>query len=229
VLYPLMQGYDSVALNADVELGGSDQRFNLLAGRALQRRYGQEPQDIVTSSLLEGTDGRKMSSSWGNVINVADEPGDMFGKVMSVRDELIIRYFELCTDVTLSEIADIKRGLESGVNPRDAKIRLATEIVALYHGADAAKKAHESFLTAFTKGGIPDDAPTVVIASGTPLIEALLSANVVASKTEARRLFEAGAIKRVDADEIKMTDPEGSVTESMALRVGKHRFVRFEV
>ncbi len=149
VMYPLMQGYDSVAVKADIELGGTDQRFNLLAGRTIQPAYDQKPQDIVITKFpLEGPDGRKMSSSWGNGINITDEPNDMFGKVMSVRDDLIVKYFELATRVPTDEIKEIEENLKNS-NPREIKARLAEEIVTLYHGADKAKKARAEFDNVF--------------------------------------------------------------------------------
>jgi tyrosyl-tRNA synthetase len=144
LMYPLMQGYDSVAVKADVELGGTDQRFNLLAGRTIQPLYSQVSQDIIMMDLLEGTDGRKMSSSWGNVINITDEPNNMFGKVMSIGDNLILRYFKLATKVPLEEIKVFKKQLEDGANPRDIKISLAEELTALYHSKKDAEKANYS-------------------------------------------------------------------------------------
>ncbi len=206
LLYPLMQGYDSVAVRADVEIGGTDQRFNLLAGRDIQKLYNQESQDILTNELLEGTDGRKMSSSWGNVINLTDEPNDMFGKVMSVKDELVRKYFELATRVPMEEIPKIVEQ-----HPKDAKIRLAYEITKIYHGEDAAQKARENFEKTFSKGGIPDDVKTVTAQKDEPLVEILLREGVVSSKTEFNRLQKDGAIEEM---------------ESGVYRVGKHRFLK---
>ncbi|MDP4020793.1 MAG: tyrosine--tRNA ligase, partial [Candidatus Adlerbacteria bacterium] len=155
VLYPLMQGYDSVAVKADVELGGVDQRFNLLAGRTLQEHFGQPPQQVVMTTFpIEGPDGRKMSSSWGNTINFNDSPETMYGRIMSIRDELVEKYFTLLTRVSVPEVQEILRG-----HPRDAKKRLAKEIVTLYHGPDAAEKAAAGFMK-------PDDAPTIEVARG---------------------------------------------------------------
>src|SRR6185369_15888097 len=152
MLYPLMQGYDSIMVKADVELGGTDQRFNLLAGRKLQSVKGDEPQDIVMTDLILGTDGRKMSSSWGNTINLLDAPEDMFGKVMSIPDELIMSYFVHCTRVPMKDIAGMAEEIVTGGNPRDAKVRLAKEIVTLYHGKDEAEKAEKYFIETFSKG-----------------------------------------------------------------------------
>lgn len=208
MLYPLMQGYDSVAVKADVELGGTDQRFNLLAGRKIQEMYGQEAQDIVMTGLLEGTDGRKMSSSWGNVINLGDEPSEMFGKVMSVKDELVKKYFDLCTRVPMEEVEEILSG-----HPKEAKMRLAYEIVRLYHGEAEAASARDSFDSAFSKGGIPEDILTVKISQNTQLVDILLEQGLVSSKTEFTRLSKAGAIKEIDIG---------------VYRIGKHRFIKIE-
>src|SRR3989338_2278437 len=158
LLYHLMQGYDSVAIKADVEIGGTDQRFNLLAGRELQRYYGQEPQDIITNPLIEGLDGRKMSSSWGNTINLFDSANEMFGKVMSLKDELIIKYFILTTRVSLAEIEKYQKELTNG-NPRDYKIKLAFEIVRFYHSENDAKEAQEYFIKTFSKKETPETMP----------------------------------------------------------------------
>ena len=209
MFYPLMQGYDSVAIQADVELGGTDQRYNLLAGRRIQPLYNQEPQDIMMMDLLEGTNGRKMSSSWGNVINIMDKASDMFGKVMSLHDGLIERYFTLCTKVSLGEIAKIMRS-----HPKDAKMRLAYEITKLYHGEDMAEEARDNFTKTFVKGGIPEDIKTVRVSKSTPLVEILLKQGLVSSKTEFNRLNKAGAIKEI---------------ESGVYRIGKHRFLRIEI
>jgi tyrosyl-tRNA synthetase len=161
VLYPLMQGYDSVAVKADVELGGTDQRFNLLAGRTMQPHFKQAPQDILMNPLVEGTDGRKMSSSWGNTINFSDTPNDMFGKVMSIGDNLIIKYFTYFTRVSMDDIEHIQAGLKQGMNPRDAKVTLAEEIVRMYHGEKAAAEAVAYFQSVFGKKEKPTDMPTL--------------------------------------------------------------------
>jgi len=207
LLYPIMQGYDSVAVKADVELGGTDQRFNLLAGRDIQKFYGQEPQDIMTTELLEGTDGRKMSSSWGNVINITNSPRDMFGKVMSINDELIPKYFELCTRNDSWELEDIKK------EPRQYKISLAKDIITLYHSRDAALKAADEFINIFSEDGVPEDIKTVTAQSNEPLVEILLREGIVSSKTEFNRLNKEGAIKEI---------------ENGVYRIGKHRFLRIE-
>lgn len=218
VLYPLMQGYDSVAVQADVELGGSDQRFNVLAGRPLQEKYGQKPQQCLLLSLLAGTDGEKMSKSKGNVINIDDTPNDMFGKVMSARDEVMREFFILATRVPTERITEFLSG-----HPRDAKRALATELVTMYHGSKAAQKAREHFENTFASGGVPDEAHDVIVGED-GLMEALVSSSIVPSKAEYRRLISAGAVRVVRTDE-KITEhslpPFGEV-----IRIGKHRFVR---
>lgn len=225
VLYPLMQGYDSVAIEADVELGGTDQRFNLLAGRTLQERYGQEPQDLVISPLIPGLDGRKMSSSWGNTINLNDEPFDMFGKVMRLADELVVPYFINTTRVSIGDIDTLRQSMEQGaLNPRDAKLHLAHEIVSLYHGDEAAAHAQEQFTKTFSEGGVPDDAPQVEVKAGSPLVDVLLAQNLIDSKSEFRRLIGEGAIFDVERGE-KITDADAHVERSCALRIGKKRFI----
>lgn len=221
VLYPLMQGYDSVAVEADVEVGGTDQKFNLLAGRTLQEHFGQTPQNIITNPLIDGLDGRKMSSSWGNTINLTTPPNDMYGKVMSMHDDAITKYFTLCTRVPLSEIAEIERELSSGQNPRDAKMRLAREVVALYHGTDAAHAAESSFIEMFQKGVVPED--VVEVAGGNDVAAALIAAGVVESKSELARLLKAGAVS--DAKTGEKYDTVNGV-QGVTLKVGKRRFVR---
>ncbi|MEX2013569.1 MAG: tyrosine--tRNA ligase [Parcubacteria group bacterium] len=215
LLYPLMQGYDSVAVRADVELGGTDQRFNLLTGRRIQPLYNQEPQDIMMMDLLEGIDGRKMSSAWGNVINIMDEPHDMFGKVMSVKDGLIVKYFELCTRVPMSEVKEIASDLANRkLHPKETKMRLAKEIVALYHGKETAEEAKKNFEETFSKGGVPKNIPVAKVKAGTPLVETFLAHGTVSSKSEFNRLEKAGAIEKM---------------QNGVYRIGKHRFLRIEI
>lgn len=221
VLYPLMQGYDSVAVNADVELGGTDQRFNLLAGRSLQEHFGQEPQGIIMGPLMNGTDGRKMSSSWGNTITLTMEPHDMYGKVMSMADSEIIPYFINCTRVTLEEVNTMKSALQEGVNPRDMKMKLARVIVSMYHNEVDAEGAEKNFIETFQKGGVPDD----VLEVKPDYIEALLTHGVVASKTELRRLLEDGGVRNAESGE-KLEVLPTTVTDSLVLKIGKRRFVK---
>ncbi len=218
MIYPLMQGYDSVATHADIELGGIDQKFNLLAGRTLQENYGQEPQGLVMNSLIEGLDGRKMSSSWNNTITLTMPAVEMYGKLMSIDDTQIRNYFEMCTRVPRHEIANI---LES--HPKEAKMSLSYEITSLYHGVNAARQAQESFVATFSKGEIPKDIPTVTVPSGYSLLEALSSLGE--SHSELRRLVSAGAISNIETGEV-LRDIPTSLTESKTLRIGKHRFLR---
>lgn len=227
VLYPLMQGYDSVAIHADVELGGTDQRFNLLAGRTLQEKFRQEPQDIIMNPLIEGIDGRKMSSSWGNTIALTAAPNDMYGKVMSMGDEQIGSYFEICTRVPLREVSEVRAGLADGtLHPKEAKMRLARELVALYHGVTSAKSAEESFVSTFSEGVAPSDAPVILVQYATEIPDELVRAGIVPSKTELRRLVDAGAVRIVGGAIVSALD---AISEFPAvLRIGKHRFVRIE-
>lgn len=193
-LYPLMQGYDSVAIKADVEIGGTDQRFNLLAGRKLQQKYSQAPQNIITNPLMEGTDGRKMSSSWGNTINLTEEPNQMFGKVMSIKDDLIIRYFILATRVPMKDIKKYDKEIKWGANPRDFKLKLAFEIVKFYHNEKIAKEAWDYFLKTFSKKEIPDDL-IVVRVKEHDILSVLIELEVCRSRSEARRVIEQGGVK----------------------------------
>lgn len=227
VLYPMMQGYDSVAVKADVELGGTDQRFNLLAGRVMQKSYGQEPQDVMMLPLLEGLDGRKMSSSWGNVITLNDEPNDMFGKVMSLKDDLIIRYFELATDVSMVDIKELKQLMISGENPRNIKIRLAQEIVTRYHGAKKAFAATEEFEKVFTKKEKPTDIPEIRVKSKN-IIDILVETKLTASKSEARRLIQQGGVK-LNEQVIKEWDTLIDIEDGHILQAGKRKFIRLKL
>jgi len=221
VLYPLMQGYDSVAVHADVELGGTDQRFNLLAGRTLQMHFKQEPQDIIMNPLINGTDGRKMSSSWGNTINLLSEPNDMYGKVMSMQDSEIIPYFTICTRVPLEEVALITQQLQGGANPRDAKMRLAREIVALYHGEEAGIASQNAFIETFQKGVIPEEVQEVA----KEYAENLVALGVVASKSELTRLFEAGGVRNAQTGE-KLEAFPTELAQPLVVKIGKRRFVK---
>lgn len=194
VLYPLMQGYDSVAINAGVELGGTDQKFNLLAGRDLQKEFGQEPQDILMMEIINGLDGRKMSSSWGNTINLLDVPTEMYGKIMSMRDENIIPYFTHCTRVPMEQVQIYEQEMKQGANPKNFKMKLAHEIIRMYHSAKDADAAQDSFVTQFQKKEVPDDVPEVVFNEELGIIEVLKKINFVASNNEARRKIEEGAV-----------------------------------
>jgi tyrosyl-tRNA synthetase len=224
VLYPLMQGYDSVAIKADMEFGGTDQRFNLLSGRTLQKFYGQEPQDIFTMQLLEGTDGRKMSSSWGNVINITDEPNDMFGKVMTVADDLIVKYFTMATRLPLAEVAAIEKELKQGKNPRDVKARLAEEIVTLYHGKKNAVAAKNEFENVFTNKEKPTDMPKMKLKAA-ELLEILVETKLATSKSEARRLVEQGGVK-IDDKVVQDWTKKPLIKSGSIIQVGKRKFIK---
>ena len=228
VLYPLMQGYDSVAIKADVEIGGTDQRFNLLAGRQLQKHFGQEQQNIIMGPLLEGMDGRKMSSSWGNVINLTDRPKDMFGKVMSVPDGLIMKYFTLATRAPLADLKGVEFQLKSGANPRDVKAKLAREIVKLYHNEKEALVAEEAFNRQFKDKEVPDDVREVRLSSARlDIVDLLVETKLVSSKTEARRMVEQGGVK-IDGKKITSLG-EVEVKSGSVVQVGKRKFVRITI
>ena len=222
ILYPLMQGYDSVEIKADVEIGGTDQKFNLLAGRDLQRHYNQEPQDIIMGPIIEGLDGRKMSSSYGNTVNLFDTPNDMFGKIMTVNDESIINYFTNLTRVDLGGRRIIKKQLDQGVNPRDIKIILAKTIVEMYHSKAEADKAEEYFVNTFTKKEIPDEVQEFT-PSAYDLMTILTESKLVESKGEARRVIEQGGIK-INGEVIKNLDT--IIDKDTVVQKGKMGFVK---
>ncbi len=221
MLYPLLQGYDSVAIEADVEIGGNDQRFNLLAGRTLQEHFGQAPQNIVMNPLVNGLDGRKMSSSWGNTITLTMEPSDMYGKVMSMADTEIITYFNVCTRVPLDQVAQIEREMHEGGNPRDSKMRLAREIVAFYHGEEASVSAEADFTQTFQNKQAPEESTPIT----KPYAEGLITAGVITSKNELRRLLNEGGVRSVESGEKLENLPE-VVLAPMILKIGKRRFVK---
>ncbi len=228
MLYPLFQGYDSVMVNSDIELGGADQYWNLLVGRELQARFGQTPQVIITMPLLVGTDGKlKMSKSYGNYVGITDPPEEMFGKIMSIPDELILDYFRLATDKTDEEIATYARRLARGENPRDIKAELARAIVALYHSPAAARHAAEEFDRVFKEKGTPAEMPELALpATGLNIIQIVVQAGLLPSKSEARRKLQEGAIY---LDGQRVSDPELIVkpgNQPIILKVGKRRFLR---
>lgn len=222
LFYPLMQGYDSVQIKADVELGGTDQRFNLLSGRALQRFYGQEPQDIIMNELIEGLDGRKMSSSWGNTVNLLDEPNEMFGKLMSLKDESIIRYFTLLTRLDISLINEYEKEMQAGANPRDYKMKLAHEIVKFYHSGGGADKAHDYFINTFTKKEIPDEIP-VIKPSSYDLLTVLIESKSIKSKSEARRVISQNGVK---INKETANNPAQTVKSGDIVQKGKTIFLK---
>ncbi|NSW82120.1 MAG: tyrosine--tRNA ligase [Syntrophothermus sp.] len=230
-LYPLMQGYDSVVLRADVELGGTDQKFNLLVGRDLQKEYGQEPQIALMMPILEGTDGvQKMSKSLGNYIGINEDANEMYGKTMSIPDSLITRYFELVTRVPMEEITEIETAIKSGrMNPRDAKMRLAREIVGMYHGQEEAYRAEERFKLVFQQREIPDDIEEFTISTNPIWVGKLLvEAGLCPSTSEAKRMVKQGAVK-VDGKRIEDEDANLALEDGQVIQVGKRRFVRIRV
>jgi tyrosyl-tRNA synthetase len=229
-LYPLIQGYDSVALHADVELGGTDQKFNLLVGRELQREWGQRPQTVITMPLLEGLDGvNKMSKSLGNYIGINESPDEIFGKVMSVSDELMLRYYELLSDLSLDELARLGQGLKDGsLHPMDAKKQLGREVVARYHGAAAAAQADENFVRRFRDNQTPDEMPEVALVAEGPVLllyKLLARAGVVPSNSEGRRAIQQGGVK-VDGEKITDENLELAAGHEYVVQVGKRRFAR---
>jgi len=230
-LYPLVQGYDSVAIRADVELGGTDQKFNLLVGRQLQEAHGQEPQVVITMPILEGLDGvQKMSKSLGNYIGITDPPDDMFGKIMSISDDLMWRYFELLSFRSLEDMAALRRQVEDGGNPRDAKFELGVELVGRFHSLQHAKQARQNFIDRFQKGALPDDMPECVLRSddAVPIANALKEAGLVSSTSEGIRMIKQGAV-RLDGERLEdraLTLAKGS---DVVCQVGKRKFARIKV
>ncbi len=228
-LYPLIQGYDSVAMKADVEIGGTDQKFNLLVGRQLQEAYGQRPQVVMTLPILEGLDGvQKMSKSLNNYIGINEPPEEMFGKIMSLSDELMWRYFDLLSFRSNSELEQLRRQVSEGANPRDIKFLLAEELVARFHTQQAASRAREAFIARFQRGALPDDIPERRLrapAGGLPIANVLRDAGLTASTSEAMRLIRQGAI-RIDGERI--ADPKRVIPpqSTHVYQVGKRRFAR---
>jgi len=230
-LYPLVQGYDSVALQADVELGGTDQKFNLLVGRELQKQEGQAPQSVVTMPLLEGLDGvNKMSKSLGNYIGITEPPKEIYGKIMSVSDELMLRYYELLSDVDLCELQRIKDGVvgkDGGAHPMESKKALARELVARFYDQAAAQQAEQDFVQQFKQKEVPDDIPVFALSDDQPIwiCRLLTDAGLTASNGEARRLIKQGAV-RLAGEKVTDADLEVAPAGEVVLQVGKRRFAR---
>ena len=228
LLYPLVQGYDSVALNADIELGGTDQKFNLLMGRNLQREYEQEPQVIITTPLLEGLDGvQKMSKSLGNYIGIDEAPNEMFGKVMSISDELMWKYYELLTDLSPTAISNLRSEISNGKNPRDTKVDLAKLIIADFHSKEAASAAEEEFVKRFVQKEVPDEIEEKAVPAGTyALAQLLADTGLAASKGEARRLIEQGGVK-INGEKTTAANAEIVIEgEGVLVQVGKRKFLK---
>lgn len=232
LVYPLVQGYDSVALEADVEIGGTDQKFNLLVGRDLQKASGQKPQCVMTLPLLEGTDGvRKMSKSFDNYVSLKDSPNQMFGKIMSIPDSLILRYFELLTDLTTSDISKLNLELDSGINPRDVKVKLAETIISMFYEKSEAIEAQEEFFKVFSKNELPSEIPEVEFDKGNIWIcKLLFQIGLSSSSSDSRRLIQGGGVK---LDEKKISDYNLKLDlqkgDKLLLSVGKRKFVRIVV
>jgi tyrosyl-tRNA synthetase len=228
-LYPLVQGYDSVALKSDVELGGTDQKFNLLVGRQLQQDYGQEPQIVMTTPLLEGLDGvQKMSKSLNNYIGITESPGEMFGKIMSISDDLMWRYFEVLSFRTLDDIENLRQAVTDGMNPRDAKFELGHEIVARFHDDAAARGARDEFIARFQQGAMPDEIPEKSVAGEDGrlgLLNLLKGAGLVSGTSEARRMVKQGAVK-IDGERVEDERLEIESGTTHIYQVGKRKFAR---
>ena len=225
-LYPIIQGYDAAILDADMQVGGTDQKFNMLISRQMVKDLKNKTQVVITFSLLEGTDGRKMSKSFNNMIGVDDKAQDMFGKIMSLKDEFIIRYFVLATDVSMARVKKIEADIKKGENPKNAKTKLAYEIVKMYHGEERAKKAEKAFKAQFSKREIPEEMPTFkMLPKPTKLVDMLFDLKLVSSKTDARRLIKQGA---VDIDGATIFDIDEALTpyKGMIIKVGKRKWAK---
>ena len=231
-LYPLVQGYDSVALKADVELGGTDQKFNLLVGRQLQQNYGQDPQIVITTPLLEGLDGvQKMSKSLNNYIGITEPPGEMFGKIMSISDDLMWRYFEVLSFRPLAEIAALQAAVDEGKNPRDVKFELAQEIVARFHDAAAAERSQAEFIARFQKGAMPEDIQEMEVLSNDGALgiaHILKAAGLVSSTSDAFRMIKQGAV-RIDGERVESRDLSIAGGTTHIYQVGKRKFAKVKL
>jgi tyrosyl-tRNA synthetase len=228
-LYPIVQGYDSVALKADIELGGTDQKFNLLVGRQLQQDYGQEPQIVMTTPLLEGLDGvQKMSKSLGNYVGITEPPGEMFGKLMSISDDLMWRYFEVLSFRSLHDIASLRKRVQDGMNPRDVKFELAMEIVARFHDNGAADAAKQEFISRFREGAMPEDMPELTLETRDGMLgiaHLLKGAGLVSSTSEAFRMIKQGAV-RIDGERVEDRSLTIDAGSTNVYQVGRRRFAR---
>lgn len=238
-LYPLFVGYDSVVLDVDCELGATDQEFNMLAGRTLQKAFGKREKFILTVPIIEGTDGRKMSKTFNNCIYLEDSPREMYGKLMSIKDELITVYMECCTDIPIREIQEASKAMKKGSNPKEFKVRLAFEIVKIYHGISKANDAQEEFERVFKKGGLPDTVREVNVGKGSTVLEVMVRYSLAPSRSEARRLIEQGGVKlndnvvkSVDARIAEGLTPEAlpagqaGLAKGVVLKVGKRKFLK---
>ncbi len=225
LMYPLLQAYDSVAIHADVEFGGTDQKFNILAGRELMRSLGMEPQQVFLTPLLIGTDGRKMSKSFNNTVDLVMPPNEIYGRIMSMSDDQILPYFVNVTDVPMEEIAALESSLRAGANPRDLKMRLAREIITQFHDAQAAREAEAYFVRTIQQREIPDDMPSYQLSAPATIVDLLAATGLAPSKSEARRLIAGGGV-RLDGERVESQDAVIEPGTSRVLQVGKRRFVR---
>ncbi|MCD4704549.1 tyrosine--tRNA ligase [bacterium] len=225
--YPLMQAYDSVVMDVDMEVGGNDQLFNMLTGRTLMQKLKKKNKIVMTFEILEGTDGRKMSKSYDNYIGVSDEANNMFGKIMSIKDELIIKYFKLCTDLSLEEIGILEKKMKNGENPRNIKVKLAQEIVKIYHNEEKAKQAGEEFNKIFQKKDKPSDIETVNIEKDMTILEVITKFNLVSSNSDARRMIDQNAVS-VNDQKIELRDYDFKLEKNKEyiIQVGKRRFLK---
>ncbi|MDO8430603.1 MAG: tyrosine--tRNA ligase [Candidatus Taylorbacteria bacterium] len=227
-MYPLMQGYDSVAMDVDGEIGGNDQTFNMLMGRDLMKKIKNKEKFVIATKLLTDSDGKKMGKTEGNMVSLDQTPEDMFGKVMSWSDNLIIPGFEIITDISMEEIDSIKNKINSGLNPKEFKVRLAKEVATMIHGKEAAEKAEKDFDKTFTKGEVPEDISQVLVALNTPIKDEIIKSGIVSSGADWKRLIDSKAVTIAGTDEV-ITDPFIKAEKEMTLRIGKKRFVKIVI
>ena len=226
LMYPMLQGYDSVAIQADVEFGGTDQKFNILAGRELMAQHGMTPQQVLLVPLIPGTDGRKMGKSFNNTVDITLPPAEMLGRLMSLSDEVLPLYFEVLSDMPLPELAELRQNLAAGsFNPRDMKMRLAREIVSQFHSPADAQAAEESFVRQFVNRELPTEIPKHALAAPTPIVDLMVAAGLAASKGEARRLIDGGGVK-VDGERVEGYDSVLAPGSGAVVQVGRRKFVR---
>jgi tyrosyl-tRNA synthetase len=226
LMYPMLQGYDSVAIQADVEFGGTDQKFNILAGRELMAQLGMRPQQVLLLPLIPGTDGRKMSKTFLNTVDITMAPSEMYGRVMSMSDDVLPLYFELLTDIPLAELAELRLDLTAGrINPRDLKMRLAREIVAQFHNAAEGQRAEEAFVRQFVQRELPEQIPDHALHEPTLLVDLMVSAGLAASKSEARRLIDGGGV-RVAGNRVEQYDVTLTPGADVVVQVGRRKFLR---
>lgn len=227
-LYPILQGYDSVAMDVDGEIGGNDQTFNMLMGRDLLKRFNNKEKIVISTKLLIDNSGKKMGKTEGNMVTLNDSPEEMFGKVMSWSDNLIILGFELCTKLPMSKIDELKSEMEKGQNPKEVKMILAYEIVSMYHSSKDAEVARKNFEETFSKGEIPDDLPEVVVEKGTEIMDIIVSQKIVSSKSDFKRLVEEGAVSLMSGGE-KIKDFHFKIEKDTVIKIGKHKFLNLKI